>query len=362
MDFFSFFLPGVNVSHVYMCARLLPQSYQYPNLSEGADLIGRELCGDKDCPFSGVTNSYRVWRRVPESDAQSVMWCMNLMKVRPFIWSSVMLEADNTLLEVCPFTWNCVWMGLCRSMMALLLTASRSVTMWVGVCFLSVTAPLSTASRSVTIQVGIVQKYECDNVDVCCAEVWQHLHQLHQGVWQCVCVLYRGVTVRVCVVQRCDSSFVAMLVCVVQRYDSTFVTMCVCCAEVWWHLCDNVWVCVCVVQRYDGTFVTICVCVLCRGMMAPLSTASRSVTRVPRSCCRLSCGSSLPTETLSPTMASNVSVWVTFLSPTMTFLCDVVTYSDISAWCCHLQVTFLHGVTYKWHFYTMLSPVSDISV
>ena len=55
--------------------------------------------------------------------------------------------------------------------MAPLLTASKSVTMWVGVCFLSVTAPLSTASRSVTIQVGIVQKYECDNVDVCCAEV-----------------------------------------------------------------------------------------------------------------------------------------------------------------------------------------------
>ena len=74
MDFFSlFFLPGVDVSHVYICARLLPQSYQYPNLSEGADLIGGELCGDKDCPFSGVTNSYRVWRRVPESDAQSVM-------------------------------------------------------------------------------------------------------------------------------------------------------------------------------------------------------------------------------------------------------------------------------------------------
>ena len=28
--------------------------------------------GDKECPFSGVTNSGRVWRKVPESEARSV--------------------------------------------------------------------------------------------------------------------------------------------------------------------------------------------------------------------------------------------------------------------------------------------------
>ena len=28
--------------------RLLPQSYQYPNLSEGADRVGGQLRGDKD--------------------------------------------------------------------------------------------------------------------------------------------------------------------------------------------------------------------------------------------------------------------------------------------------------------------------
>ena len=57
-----------------MCfgARLLLQPYQYPNLSEGADRIGGQLCGDKEYPFSGVTKSGRVWRRVPESDAWSV--------------------------------------------------------------------------------------------------------------------------------------------------------------------------------------------------------------------------------------------------------------------------------------------------
>ena len=53
-------------------ARLLLQSYQYPNFSEGADRVGGQPRGDKECPFSGVTNSVSVWRKVPESDARSV--------------------------------------------------------------------------------------------------------------------------------------------------------------------------------------------------------------------------------------------------------------------------------------------------
>ena len=53
-------------------ARLLPQSYQYPNLSEGTDLISGQLHGNKECSFSGITKSGRVWRKVPESDALSV--------------------------------------------------------------------------------------------------------------------------------------------------------------------------------------------------------------------------------------------------------------------------------------------------
>ena len=48
-------------------ARLLPQSYQYPNLSEGADRIDGQRCGDEECPFSGVTKSGKVWRKVPEN-------------------------------------------------------------------------------------------------------------------------------------------------------------------------------------------------------------------------------------------------------------------------------------------------------
>ena len=69
-----FFLPGVDASHVYVRAWALGcfQSYQYPNLSEGAGRVGGQLRGDKECPFSGVTKSGRVWRKVPESDARSV--------------------------------------------------------------------------------------------------------------------------------------------------------------------------------------------------------------------------------------------------------------------------------------------------
>ena len=69
-----FFTRGGCVSCLRACfgARLLLQSYQYQNLSEGTDRVGGQLRGDKECPFSGVTKSGRVWRKVPESDAQSV--------------------------------------------------------------------------------------------------------------------------------------------------------------------------------------------------------------------------------------------------------------------------------------------------
>ena len=40
------------------------------NLLEGDSRVGGQLRGDKECPFSGVTKSGRVWRKVPESDAR----------------------------------------------------------------------------------------------------------------------------------------------------------------------------------------------------------------------------------------------------------------------------------------------------
>ena len=45
-------------------------------LSEGADRVAGQLRGDKEYPFSGfsgVTKSGRVWRKVPESGARSVL-------------------------------------------------------------------------------------------------------------------------------------------------------------------------------------------------------------------------------------------------------------------------------------------------
>ena len=71
-SFFFSFLPRVDAPRVYVRARLLPQSYQYRNLLEGADRVGGQLRGDQECPFSGVTKSGRVWRKVPESGARSV--------------------------------------------------------------------------------------------------------------------------------------------------------------------------------------------------------------------------------------------------------------------------------------------------
>ena len=71
---FNYFTRGKCVSCLRECsgARLLPQSYQYSNLSEGADRVGGHLRGDKECPFCGVTKSGRVWRKVQESGTRSV--------------------------------------------------------------------------------------------------------------------------------------------------------------------------------------------------------------------------------------------------------------------------------------------------
>ena len=83
-NFFAFFWTrGGCVSCLRAClgARLLPQSYpQYPNLSEGADCVGGQLRGDKEYPFSGVTKSGRVWRKVPESDARSVIKALLIIR------------------------------------------------------------------------------------------------------------------------------------------------------------------------------------------------------------------------------------------------------------------------------------------
>ena len=50
------------------------QFSQYPSLSEGADGVGGKTSNgftDKECPLSDVTNSGRVWWKVPENEAWS---------------------------------------------------------------------------------------------------------------------------------------------------------------------------------------------------------------------------------------------------------------------------------------------------
>ena len=71
---FFFLIQGGCVSCLCAClgTRLLPQSYQYPNLLEGTDRICGQLCRDNECPFSGITKSGRVWRKIPESNARRV--------------------------------------------------------------------------------------------------------------------------------------------------------------------------------------------------------------------------------------------------------------------------------------------------
>ena len=85
--FFLFFLPGADAPRVYvrawrLCCFHSPIYSQYPNLSEGADRVGGQLRGDKECPFSGVAKSGRVWRKVPESGARSVVLTLSVSKVR----------------------------------------------------------------------------------------------------------------------------------------------------------------------------------------------------------------------------------------------------------------------------------------
>ena len=71
------------------------------NLSKGADRVGGQLRGDKECPFSGVTKSGRVWRKVPESDAGSV--CSRRSPTLPSLQSAVAIRCvHHSCRPSCP--------------------------------------------------------------------------------------------------------------------------------------------------------------------------------------------------------------------------------------------------------------------
>ena len=68
----NLFLPGVDASHVYVRASALGcfhgLNYQYPNLSVGADRVGGQLRGDKECPFScaEIKSAPPCWQSLEE--------------------------------------------------------------------------------------------------------------------------------------------------------------------------------------------------------------------------------------------------------------------------------------------------------
>ena len=82
--------------------------YQYPNLSEGADRVGGQMRGDKECPFSGVTNSGRVRRKGPEGDARRVARtvplnhrgrndsCVSVFRLQGFLKASVAGDVQSS--------------------------------------------------------------------------------------------------------------------------------------------------------------------------------------------------------------------------------------------------------------------------
>ena len=78
---------------------LLPKSYQYPNILEGADRTGRQLRRDKECPLRGVTSSGRVWRKESVSNAWSLALC------RPYrcrvVGSEVNRQVQQPLIGLC---------------------------------------------------------------------------------------------------------------------------------------------------------------------------------------------------------------------------------------------------------------------
>ena len=64
----------MDAPHVYVRAWALGcLSYQYPNLSGGADRVAKQLRGDKECSFSGVTKS--VWQSLEEGAGKRCSEC-----------------------------------------------------------------------------------------------------------------------------------------------------------------------------------------------------------------------------------------------------------------------------------------------
>ena len=67
--FFFFFPPGTDAPHVYVRAWTLCCSHHLISTHTFGGAL--PTASVESCPFNGVTNSVRVWRKVPYSDARS---------------------------------------------------------------------------------------------------------------------------------------------------------------------------------------------------------------------------------------------------------------------------------------------------
>ena len=68
----SFLLPGVDAPHVYVRAWALGCFHSLISTRTFRRALTASVDSYAEMPFSGVTKSGRVWRKVPESDARSV--------------------------------------------------------------------------------------------------------------------------------------------------------------------------------------------------------------------------------------------------------------------------------------------------
>ena len=119
-----FFLPGVDASHVYVRALALGCFYSHMSTRTfrralTASLHG-QLRGNKENPFSGVTKSGRVWRKVPEGGAWSVvprLWscltvCADSPSHVPRLWSCLTVLTALVMYPDCGPVWLCVLTAL----------------------------------------------------------------------------------------------------------------------------------------------------------------------------------------------------------------------------------------------------------
>ena len=199
---------------------LPPQPCKYTDLSEGAESVGEQLRGDKECPFSGVTSSSRVSRKVPESDARSVV-----------------SELSASLCFICLSTvGQCEvgWFLRCRLFSGLLIYHLSDC-----LCFISISCSQSVSRMSDSLCLCLSRLF--DSLCLCLSRLSDSL---------CLCLSCRTVCVSV--------SFVCLTVCVFASL--VCLTVCVCLSR----LSDSL--CLCLSRLSDSlclclSFLTVCVCV-----------------------------------------------------------------------------------------------------